>query len=323
MTSLLQAIKSVLFFSTTQSDPTEEPRISDIDSRLRVIQTLAHNDAVVAFYKKEYNPYTDVFGNFFESPVMVQGIKYRCKEGAFQAQKFLNDDVKKQFCDLDGDQARHKAAELKSRGFQQDLDWISGGKNIEAMKLVLEAGFSHGSDAAKALVNTSNAYLVEHCPEKGRDPFWTDNSDGTGQNMLGILLMQQREKLGGSGVPLPLPANFAATAAAQFAKYRQHPQSSNICQYPGCTKTVWINPTTKTPSLACGKTHLRELGRRISSSQLSGHQNYSPLDRKIGDIANPTLCQYPGCTKPAWIDPATRTPSLACGKTHFSLLTKF
>ena len=73
---------------------------------------------------------------------------------------------------------------------------------VKAMELTLQCKFEDG-ELQKKLLDTHDAYLVENCPP-GHDHFWADNGDGTGKNMLGILLMELRQKLGGSGV-VPMP----------------------------------------------------------------------------------------------------------------------
>ena len=74
-------------------------------------------------------------------------------------------------------------------------DWRE--HNVQATRDVLVAKFEPGTHAAQALLATGSARLVEHIPVKGRDAFWGDDSDGSGQNMLGQLLMERRQRLSG------------------------------------------------------------------------------------------------------------------------------
>ena len=67
---------------------------------------------------------------------------------------------------------------------------------------VIKIKFSN-EEYKKVLLSTQNAYLVEHNPVKNRDSFWSDDHDGTGKNILGLLLMELRENLGGVGVVAP------------------------------------------------------------------------------------------------------------------------
>jgi ribA/ribD-fused uncharacterized protein len=160
------------------------------------IAQLAKRDGFVWFYKKDENPATEVFGNFYESPLNYNGRTYRCAEAAFQAQKFLGDE-QQQFEKLDGDGAWRRAREL-SKGWDKARTDGWRKRNLTVMADILQAKFS--TDPLKSiLLSTEKAYLVEHIPVKGRDSFYGDDSDGTGQNMLGKLIMDVREKLGGTG----------------------------------------------------------------------------------------------------------------------------
>ena len=72
------------------------------------------------------------------------------------------------------------------------------------------------------LVATAGVFLVEHSPVVGRDPYWTDDCAGGGQNRLGAALMLVRAELltedGASthGWPegVPRPAWMTGTAVA-------------------------------------------------------------------------------------------------------------
>ena len=66
------------------------------------------------------------------------------------------------------------------------------------MREVVKAKFSQSSELKELLLATGNAFLVEHIPVKGRDAFWGDDHDGTGQNWLGFILMETRGHLGGA-----------------------------------------------------------------------------------------------------------------------------
>lgn len=156
------------------------------------IQQIAQQSKFVWFYKAPENTLTACFGNFFEVPGKVLGC--RTAEGAFQAQKFVGDPYHA-FANLDGDSAWKLARNFPGT---QKANWHQGEK-INAMKRVIADKFKFGSPLASALLATGSAYLVEHNPVKGRDSFWSDDSDGTGQNMLGQLLMERRMALGGTG----------------------------------------------------------------------------------------------------------------------------
>ncbi len=62
---------------------------------------------------------------------------------------------------------------------------------------VLKAKFGESSDLKQKLLATGDAYLSHHAEHKNMDPFWTDDSDGSGQNLIGQYLMGIREEFGG------------------------------------------------------------------------------------------------------------------------------
>jgi hypothetical protein len=68
---------------------------------------------------------------------------------------------------------------------------------------VLIAKFKQNPVLANILLATEDAFLIEHT---FRDAKWGNNSDGTGENILGLLLMKVRYLLNieKNGVKLPI-----------------------------------------------------------------------------------------------------------------------
>lgn len=179
------------------------------------IGELAKRDGFIRFYKKEENPTTAVFGNFHLNPINHNGRTYQCAEAAFQAQKFEgNPELMKRFERLDGDAAWKLARTLTTelwteKNFER---WekgtaFSSPRRLIAMAQVLDSKFKD-EKLATILKATGDAYLVEHIPVKGRDAFWGDDNDGSGENHLGKILMDVRKKLGGTG-RVTAPENFS------------------------------------------------------------------------------------------------------------------
>lgn len=160
---------------------------------LRQIEAYAATGRVI-FYDHKTTPATECFSNFFTCPISLHHKTFRCAEAAFQAQKFPHDKaLQKKFKTLKGSEAyqlaQHHAAQCRP-------DWLINNTNIKIMKEVLEAKFSTSHPhLRRCLKATKNARLVEHTPIKGRDNFWADDCDGTGQNMLGELLMDLRKRI--------------------------------------------------------------------------------------------------------------------------------
>jgi len=127
--------------------------------------------------------------------VLGQEFCFPTAEHAFHANKCTKlEDVEK-FVDpgLSAEDAKKVGRQITLRG-----DWEEVKRNV--MRSVLLKKYEQNADLLDILLKTGSAYLVEHLPEKG-DAFWGDDHDGSGQNILGQLLMEVREELGTELVP--------------------------------------------------------------------------------------------------------------------------
>lgn len=126
--------------------------------------------------------------NFYHAPILYQNHRYANNEAAFQAQKtiFVREQQQFYFAYLTN------PAEAKRLGSKVTLrpDW-----NQVKMRYMYEicfAKFSQHPDLMQALLETGNAPLVEG--NTWGDRYW-GCVDGFGENHLGIILMDIREKL--------------------------------------------------------------------------------------------------------------------------------
>ncbi len=62
----------------------------------------------------------------------------------------------------------------------------------EIMRQAVRAKFTQHAALRQILLATGQAEIVEHT---GNDSYWGDGGDGSGQNMLGRILMEIREEL--------------------------------------------------------------------------------------------------------------------------------
>jgi hypothetical protein len=60
------------------------------------------------------------------------------------------------------------------------------------MRDAVLAKFTQHPEIGKILLETGDAILIEHTVN---DSYWADGGDGSGKNMLGIILMEVRNKL--------------------------------------------------------------------------------------------------------------------------------
>jgi predicted NAD-dependent protein-ADP-ribosyltransferase YbiA (DUF1768 family) len=136
-----------------------------------------------------------VFGNFWHYPFVVGDALFTNAEAAFQALKFPYEACQEVFRDLSGTQAFRLKVALEKAGVPVDRTYSGLGTNWDGMLFVLTEKFKLGSEMADHLLATGDAYLLEHTPCPGRDKIWSDNSDGSGSNWLGLQLMCIRERL--------------------------------------------------------------------------------------------------------------------------------
>ena len=175
-------------------------RITQIPNLETKIAQIAADKQFVWFYKKEENALTEFLGNFYPCNINLGGMKFKCAEAAYQAAKFApNRFFMKRFENLNGEAAYRLSRELNHH--LSPADWAQwNARKLDVMGEVVKAKFAQNPALLRLLLATGNAYLVEHTPVKGRDAFWSDDHDGTGQNWLGRILMQERGGFGGTSV---------------------------------------------------------------------------------------------------------------------------
>jgi ribA/ribD-fused uncharacterized protein len=291
--------KTISFYlDPTPSAATSAPTVatpvvhSTQAAQLASIQSLAQS-GFVAFYDAAYHPATAFMGNFHPCRFEFDGITYTgCSEAAFQAQKFGNREFRLKFRDLDGDGAFHLG---QTRDPSYDTHWDS--KKDDMMMNVLRAKFGQNPELKPLLLATGNAYLIEHNTRTGKDSYWSDNFDGTGQNKLGILLMQLRAEYGGTGVvpkPTACYTHFGhALPGGPVVASLQTPSKTFTCSYNGCKSPCYVEPTTSKVHKFCGRTH---------AAAYTSQFGVEP-------------CSLPGCASPRFTEVGGRVHDF-CGRAH-------
>jgi len=122
----------------------------------------------------------------------IKKLSFRNSEAAFQATKFWH--MADEFSDVPASTAWKSKNKL---GGSEDPNWGGFGSSWTAMLGVLLAKFEVGTPWAEALVKTEDTFLLEHNSVKGRDKVWSDDSDGSGTNWMGLQLMLIRDQLSG------------------------------------------------------------------------------------------------------------------------------
>lgn len=142
----------------------------------------------IRFYQVN-KPY-GFFSNFSAHPIHVRGKIWPTSEHYFQAMKFEGTPHEEEV------RVAATPAEAARIGRDRALplrnDWESVKDDV--MRVALEAKFTQHEELRAHLLNTGSAEIVEHTEN---DAYWADSGNGTGKNMLGVLLMELRKKLSG------------------------------------------------------------------------------------------------------------------------------
>lgn len=151
-----------------------------------VAQLLVRNGGMVMEINRFSGEYR-FLSNFYPAPVTYGGLTYQNNEAAFQAQKCLDEETRKQFTAYD-------AAKAKGAGRRVSLrpDWEE--VKVGLMEEIVRAKFTQNEVLKQRLVATAGARLVEG--NSWHDVFWgVDLKTGEGQNHLGEILMKVRAEL--------------------------------------------------------------------------------------------------------------------------------
>ena len=134
-------------------------------------------------------PY-EFLSNFYNCPVTAWGITYRNSESAFQAQKTKDEEIRKEFSNLNPSQGKLKGRNIELR---EDWEYIKD----DVMYHILRYKFYQNKNLFVKLMNTDNEELIEG--NWWHDNYWGDCycdkcKDIKGQNKLGKMLMDLREE---------------------------------------------------------------------------------------------------------------------------------
>lgn len=143
----------------------------------------------IDWFREEY----EFLSNFYPAKLVFEGIVYDNSESAYQAQKLADPDARKQF-------AYRYADEAKRMGLKVDIreDWEQ--VKLELMRKIVEAKFTQNPLLARRLVETGNRHLMEG--NYWGDTYWgIDLHTRKGENHLGQLLMELRERFQKEGIP--------------------------------------------------------------------------------------------------------------------------
>ena len=159
----------------------------------RVMALLA--DAVAGkLYFNSRTPYLDIFSNFHDEPLQINGEIWKTGEHFYQAAKFaktgLQPDEKIYHTIINAETPR-TAKRLADEYFSEENKGHSHQvlRTFVAMSQMLTVKFAFGTLARKRLMQTGDLELI-HLSDS--DFFWGQNRKGDGKNLLGKAMMQMR-----------------------------------------------------------------------------------------------------------------------------------
>ncbi len=141
----------------------------------------------VLFYPPEFYP-LDNFSSF--SVTLEDGITYPTSEHAYQASKFFSTDqniVEK----IRNSKSAHEAKKI-AHTYEEKWrkDWYE--KRLEIMKEILLRKIQQNPYVKKKLLQTEDRIIIENSK---KDLFWGSGENGDGENHLGKLWMEIRERI--------------------------------------------------------------------------------------------------------------------------------
>ena len=157
-----------------------------MDSKNSIDLRLPKMKTEIYFYRVG-DPY-GVFSNFYASSFVIDSIRWPTVEHYFQAHKFHDNALREKIRHMSSPMDVAKEGRKRSHPLREDWEVVKD----DIMRLAVLEKFKQNEDARKLLLSTGDAHLIEHTIN---DNYWADGGDGTGKNMLGIILMETRASL--------------------------------------------------------------------------------------------------------------------------------
>lgn len=130
------------------------------------------------------------FSNFSKHSFNLDDETWLTAEHYFQSRKFLDENIKGKI------RAVASPIDAALLGRNRNYTLVQNWESIkdDVMRVAVFEKFSQNDDIKEILLSTGDAIIIEHTRN---DSYWGDGGDGSGKNMLGLILMQTREKLRG------------------------------------------------------------------------------------------------------------------------------
>jgi ribA/ribD-fused uncharacterized protein len=128
------------------------------------------------------------FSNFSLHGFELDNLYWYTSEHYFQAQKFVGTVHLEQIRLVKKPKDAARMGRERTRPLRQDWEQVKD----DIMRQAVLQKFTTHAEIREILLSTGNEEIVENAPG---DFYWGCGSDGSGKNMLGIILMEVREQL--------------------------------------------------------------------------------------------------------------------------------
>ena len=141
---------------------------------------------LISFYRTgdEYG----CFSNFAAYPIRMEGKVWPTSEHYFQAKKFEDPGYVEAIRSAKSPMIAARMGRSRDKRLRRDWEDMKD----TVMTAAVRAKFKQHPSLRSKLLGTGAARIVEHSEN---DSYWGDGGDGSGENMLGQILMQVRAEL--------------------------------------------------------------------------------------------------------------------------------
>ena len=155
---------------------------------------LLANAVAGKLYFNSRTPYLDIFSNFHDEPLQINGEIWKTGEHFYQAAKFAKTGLQPDeeiYHTIINSETPGTAKRLADEYFSEENKGRSQQalRTFVAMSQMLTVKFAFGTLARKRLMQTGDLELIHL---SGSDFFWGQNRKDDGKNLLGKALMQMR-----------------------------------------------------------------------------------------------------------------------------------
>ena len=141
----------------------------------------------IRFYRTSETPY-GCFSNFSAHPFILDEARWPTSEHYFQARKFVDVQYVEEIRTTPSPMIAARLGRSRAHSIRSDWEQVKD----DVMRHAVHAKFAQHADIRTILLGTGDETIIEDAPN---DFYWGCGADGTGKNMLGIILMETRDAL--------------------------------------------------------------------------------------------------------------------------------